>query len=147
MYKSILVPVDLAEAPLATPAINAAVTFAKSTGGHVRLIYVRSLMPVTYMEFVPADFDSEQQADAQKKLDSVALMVDLPREQVSTKVVLGSVHTETLREAESWGADLVVVWSHKPGFASYLLGSNAATIVRHSKCSVLVVRDHIDKVA
>lgn len=145
MYKSILIPVDLAEAPLATPAINAAVTFAKSTGGKVRLIYVRSLMPVTYMEFVPADFDVEQQGDAEKKLASVALMVDLPKEQVSTKVVLGSVHTETLREAESWGADLVVVWSHKPGFASYLLGSNAATIVRHAKCSVLVVRDHIAK--
>jgi nucleotide-binding universal stress UspA family protein len=145
MYKSILVPVDLAEAPLATPAINAAVTFAKSTGGKVRLIYVRSLMPVTYMEFVPADFDAEQQSDTEKKLASVAMMVDLPREQVSTKVVLGSVHTETLREAESWGADLVVVWSHKPGFASYLLGSNAATIVRHAKCSVLVVRDHLAK--
>lgn len=145
MYQAILVPVDLAEVPLAMPAIKAAVTFAKSTGGRVRLIYVRSLVPVTYMEFVPADFDVEQQSDAEKKLNSVALLVDLPAEQVSSTVLLGAVHSEVLREAESWGADLIVVWSHKPGFAAYLLGSNAATIVRHAKCSVLVVRDQMQE--
>lgn len=143
MYKTILVPVDLAEPQMAKPAIDAAVTFAKSTAGKVRLVYVRSLMPVTYMEFVPADFDADQQADAEKKLASLVASVDLPKEQVSTKVLMGSIHSETLREAESWGADLVVVWSHKPGFASYLLGSNAATIVRHATCSVLVVRNHL----
>jgi nucleotide-binding universal stress UspA family protein len=45
-----------------------------------------------------------------------------------------------LAEAEEWGADLVVVGSHRPTMATYLLGSNAKTIVRHAKCSVLVVR-------
>ncbi len=145
MFSSILVPVDLAEPALAMPAINAAVTFAKSTNGRVRLVYVRSLVPVTYMEFVPADFDVEQQADCERRLNELAPMVDLPKDKVSTKVLLGSIHSETLREAESWGADLVVVWSHRPGFAAYLLGSNAATIVRHAKCSVLVVRDPLQK--
>ena len=42
--------------------------------------------------------------------------------------------------AEQTGADLVVVGSHRPTMATYLLGSNASTIVRHAKCSVLVVR-------
>ena len=45
-----------------------------------------------------------------------------------------------LAEAEDWGADLIVVGSHRPTMATYLLGSNAKTIVRHAKCSVLVVR-------
>jgi nucleotide-binding universal stress UspA family protein len=35
---------------------------------------------------------------------------------------------------------LIVVGSHRPTMATYLLGSNAKTIVRHAKCSVLVVR-------
>ena len=66
MYKSILVPVDIAEPELAEPAIKAAVSFAKISGGAIRLVYVRSLVPITYMEFVPADFDAGQQEDAQQ---------------------------------------------------------------------------------
>ena len=55
-------------------------------------------------------------------------------------VRLGSVYNEVLDEAEKTGADLVVIGSHRPTMATYLLGSNASTIVRHAKCSVLVVR-------
>ena len=39
------------------------------------------------------------------------------------------------------GADLIVIGSHRPAMSTYLLGSNAKTIVRHAKCSVLVLRD------
>ena len=53
---------------------------------------------------------------------------------------LGSVYNEVLKEADSVAADLIVVGSHRPTMSTYLLGSNAATIVRHAKCSVLVVR-------
>jgi nucleotide-binding universal stress UspA family protein len=41
---------------------------------------------------------------------------------------------------EKIGADLSVVGSHRPTTATYLLGSNAASIVRHAKRSVMVVR-------
>jgi nucleotide-binding universal stress UspA family protein len=140
MYKSIMVPVDLAEADLAQPAIAAAVSFARISGGTVRLVYVRSLIPVTYMEFVPADFDSEQQDDAEAKLAEIAAKVDLPPEQVSAKVLIGSVHGEVLAEADASGADLIVIGSHEPGMLAYVIGSNASAIVRRAKCSVLVVR-------
>lgn len=140
MYKSILVPVDLAEADLAKPAIDAAVTFANLSGGTIRLVYVRSLVPVTYMEFVPADFDTIQQEEAEAKLGVIAAEIPLPPEQVSAKVLVGSVHGEVLAEAEASGADLIIVASHEPGMLVYVIGSNASTIVRRAKCSVLVVR-------
>jgi nucleotide-binding universal stress UspA family protein len=140
MYKSILVPVDLAEADLAEPAIKAAVMLADLSGGSIRLVYVRSLVPITYMEFVPADFDAEQQGDAEAKLASIAATVPLPPERVSAKVLVGSVHGEVLAEAEASGADLIVIASHEPGMLVYVIGSNASTIVRRAKCSVLVVR-------
>jgi nucleotide-binding universal stress UspA family protein len=35
---------------------------------------------------------------------------------------------------------VIVVGAHKPDLSEYLLGPNAARIVRHSKCSVYVVR-------
>lgn len=140
MYKSIMVPVDLAEADLAQPAIAAAVSFAKLSGGVVRLVYVRSLIPVTYMEFVPADFDTEQQQDAEVRLAEIAAKVDLPADQVSAKVLMGSVHGEVLAEADAAGTDLIVIGSHEPGMLAYVIGSNASAIVRRAKCSVLVVR-------
>ncbi len=140
MYKSIMVPVDLAEPELAQPAIEAAVSFAKVSGGKVRLVYVRSLVPVTYMEFVPADFDAGQQQDAEAKLAEIAAKVDLPSDQVSAKVLIGSVHGEVLAEADANGADLIVIASHEPGMLAYVLGSNASAIVRRAHCSVLVVR-------
>ena len=140
MYKSILIPIDLAEADLAVPAIKAAVMLAELSGGNVRLVYVRSLVPITYMEFVPADFDSDQQSDAEAKLAAIAATVQLAPERVTAKVLVGSVHGEVLAEAEACGADLIVLASHEPGMLVYVIGSNASTIVRRAKCSVLVVR-------
>ena len=46
-----------------------------------------------------------------------------------------------LDEAESWGADLIVVGSHGYGrFERFLLGSVSQSVVSHAKCSVEVVR-------
>lgn len=140
MYKSILVPVDLAEADLAAPAIAAAEFFATASEGAIRLVYVRSLVPITYMEFVPADFDAGQQEEAEAKLAEIAAKVKLPPERVSAKVLVGSVHGEVLAEAEASGSDLIVVGSHEPGMLAYVIGSNASSMVRRAKCSVLVVR-------
>ena len=41
-------------------------------------------------------------------------------------------------EAET---DLIVLGSHRPSMATYFLGSNAKTVARHAKCSVLIVRE------
>lgn len=140
MFKTILVPVDLGEVEAAQPAIDKAVELANGGESTLRLIYVRSIVPVTYMEFMPPAFDEEQQGDSEKKLAELAANVDLPAERVSAVVRLGSVYNEVLDEAEKTGADLIVIGSHRPTMATYLLGSNASTIVRHAKCSVLVVR-------
>jgi nucleotide-binding universal stress UspA family protein len=140
MHSAILVPVDLAEPELAGRAIEAAVSAAKESGGNIRLVYVKPFVPMPYMEYVPADFDAARNEELKADLAKVAASVAYDKNKVSTAILNGSIHTAVLDEAERWGADLIVVWSHRPGFATYLIGSNAATIVRHSKCSVLVVR-------
>lgn len=140
MFRTLLVPVDIAEPEMARPALERAVAMARASDGTIRLIYVRSMLPVAYMEFVPPDFDESQQRDAEEKLAAIAATVALPPDRVSTAVPKGAVYNEVLQEAERIGADLVIVGSHRPTMATYLLGSNAATIVRHAKCSVLVVR-------
>ena len=140
MFKTILVPVDLGEVEAAQPAIDKAVELAKSADTTIRLIYVRPIVPVTYMEFMPPAFDEEQQGEAETKLAELAASVGLPSERVSAVVRLGSVYNDVLDEAEKTGADLIVIGSHRPTMATYLLGSHAATIVRHAGCSGLVVR-------
>lgn len=140
MFKTILVPVDLGEIEAAQPALEKAVELAAASEGDVRLVYVRAIVPVTYMDFMPPAFDVEQQDEAEKKLAELAAQVKLPAERISAVVRLGSIYNEVLDEAEKTGADLIVIGSHRPSMATYLLGSNASTIVRHARCSVLVVR-------
>ncbi|MGJ3265532.1 MAG: universal stress protein [Salinarimonas sp.] len=140
MYKTILVPVDLAEPQASEGALATAARLADAGDGTIRLIYVRPLMPVTYMEYVPASFEQDQQREAEEKLGDIAASVPLPKERVSAVVRLGSIYHEVLAEGEEAGADLIVIGSHRPTMATYLLGSNATTIVRHANASVLVVR-------
>ncbi len=141
MYKRILVPIDLSESEMARRGLDAAVALAKvEAAAHVRLVNVQPLVPVAFVDYIPPNFDDEMRETAEKDLAKVASGVDLPRERVSSTVRFGAVYPEVLAEAEDWSADLIVVGSHRPTMASYLLGSNAKTIVRHAKSSVLVVR-------
>ncbi|KCV81702.1 universal stress protein family protein [Actibacterium atlanticum] len=55
-------------------------------------------------------------------------------------VATGTAYEEILRVAEETKCELIVIGAHKPNFADYLLGPNAARVVRHSTCSVYVVR-------
>ncbi|MFY2822514.1 universal stress protein, partial [Ruegeria sp. MALMAid1280] len=45
-----------------------------------------------------------------------------------------------LHTAAEAGSDLIVIGAHKPDLKDYLLGPNAARVVRHSTVSVYVVR-------
>lgn len=52
----------------------------------------------------------------------------------------GTTYEEVLKAAEQAGSSLIVVGALKPDLKVFLLGPNAARIVRHSHCSVHVVR-------
>jgi nucleotide-binding universal stress UspA family protein len=141
MYRKILIPVDLSETEMSRIAIDAALALARADeAAALRLINVQPLVPIAFVDYIPPNFDAEMRELAEKDLAGVAASVGLPAERVSSTVRFGAVYPEVLAEAEDWGADLIVVGSHRPTMATYLLGSNAKTIVRHAKCSVLVVR-------
>ncbi|MFO1124487.1 MAG: universal stress protein [Methylocystis sp.] len=141
MYKKILVAVDISEADVTQPALEAAVALAKvEPGAQLRLVNVQPLVPVAFIDYIPPNFDEELREATEKDLAVLRGKVAYPAERVSSIVRFGAVYPEVLAEAEEWDADLIVVGSHRPTMATYLLGSNAKTIVRHAKCSVLVVR-------
>ena len=55
-------------------------------------------------------------------------------------VGVGTAYHEVLSTAEKDGANLIVLGAHRPDLKDYLLGPNAARVVRHATCSVYVVR-------
>jgi universal stress protein F len=140
MFKKILVPVDLAEPELTRTAIDEAVALAKIGNADLRLVNVQSLVPVAFMDYIPPNFDAQLRETSEQEINATAKKMDYPADRVSTAVRFGGVYSEVLGEATEWGADLIVLCSHRPTMATYLIGSNAKTIVRHAKCSVLVLR-------
>ena len=72
MFKSILVPIDLADTDLAKPAIATAATLSQTWSGSVRLLNVLPMTPVMLAEYVPADFDAQQRQTSEEALAIVA---------------------------------------------------------------------------
>ena len=134
MFKSIVVPVDLAEMDVSKLAIDKAVALAAVTSAPLHFVYV------------PPAFDEEQHAECETKM--AGLIASLPlsdKSRVTSEIRMGSVYNEVLAEVEKHKADLIVIGSHRPAMATYLLGSNATTIVRHAPCSVMVIRPEASK--
>jgi nucleotide-binding universal stress UspA family protein len=97
-------------------------------------------LPLSYFE----DMDVGLRKQSQNIVDA-ALKVLKPRLgkniSVDAALVPGPPRTVILDEAETWGADLIVVGSHGKGaWQRFLLGSVSQGVVSHAKCSVEVVR-------
>jgi nucleotide-binding universal stress UspA family protein len=59
---------------------------------------------------------------------------------VHPHVLHGRVYDQIIEAANRVGADVIVMGSHRPELKDYLLGPNAARVVRHATQSVFVVR-------
>src|SRR6202012_1675341 len=137
MFKSILVPIDLADTDLAKPAIATAATLSQNWNSTVRLLNVLPMTPVMLAEYVPADFDEQQRQSSEEALTIVARESGIPPDRISSVVRQGGIYHEILEEAAGVHADLIVMTSHRPAMRTYFLGSNAGHVVRYAKCSVL----------
>lgn len=140
MFQRILVPVDLADIAVAQPALTRATAMARSSGGLLRLVNILSMIPAAYLDYMPSNYDTQERERAAADLAALAAGTGHDPSKVSTTIRLGAIYHEVLGEAKDWKADLIVVGSHDPTLATYLIGSNAANIVRHAHCSVLVER-------
>jgi nucleotide-binding universal stress UspA family protein len=141
MFKKILLPIDPGEPAFADEAVAKASMFAKDYGAKLLLVAVCPEVQSFVTSHLPEDFQESEVAETQKILDGVIEKYSLPAEQVSTEVRVGTVYHEVIEAASDNNCDLVMIHSHKPGFATYFIGSNAAHIVRHAPCAVLVLRD------
>nr|WP_321443032.1 universal stress protein [uncultured Cohaesibacter sp.] len=108
---------------------------------------VVTVVPNFGMTLVSTYFDDNfqqqavKQAKAQLRERVGAILGEERNEDIRHIVATGSVYEEILELAEQTDVDLIVIGAHKPDLREYLLGPNAARVVRHSNCSVYVVRN------
>ncbi len=131
MYKHILVPVDLGDTPTAEKAVSVARHIARRDGSRISIISVVPAWPEDLAQ-EPHDY----QPDLDAYIDAIREGLDIEGE-VKTG---GSISGRIIETVEETKIDLVVMASHDPRVTDYLIGSNAAHVVLHATCSVLVVR-------
>jgi nucleotide-binding universal stress UspA family protein len=142
MYKNILVSVDLNEQSSWQKALPTAVACGRAFGAKLHLFSVVPDFGMSVVaQYFPEDYAATAVAEAREALSKLAAD-HVPGEcEVTCVVGFGAVYEEILKAARETGCDLIVMASHRPHLEDFLLGPNAAQVVRHAGCSVLVVRD------
>jgi len=141
MFKSILLSVDLGEPGSWVRALPAALEASKVSGSKLHVITVAPDVNTQVAPFFPTDVNQQLHKKATEELGAW-VKTNIPADTTVKQIVAqGSIYREILTAAEKTGADLVVMAAHKPGIRDYLLGANAAHVVRHFPRSVLIVRD------
>lgn len=142
MYKSILLPVDLGESASGQKAQETAIKLAEQNGAELHVITV---MPDFGMSLVGVYFEEgfldKALKESGKKLQEYVASHIKTTASVKSHIAQGVIYDEILRAAEKNKCDLIVMASHRPALQDYLLGPNAARVMRHAKQSVFIVRD------
>ena len=142
MFNSILLPIDLASEASWKKSLVLAAELAGDSGG---ILHVMSVLPDFGMSVVGSYFDKDFEGAALKdmsgQLKSWASRNMPDGVKYEVHLAHGSIYDEIMRLADKLECDAIVMAAHRPELRDYLLGPNAARVVRHAKQSVLVVRD------
>ena len=142
MYSKILLSVDLNQESSWQKALPMAVGLCQASGGSLHILTVVPDFGMSIVEqYFPEGFEKEM---GEKTLEALKAFVkeNVP-DGVNVQHIVGegTIYGVILKMADEIACDLIVMASHRPELKDYLLGPNAARVVRHANCSVLVVRD------
>ena len=123
-------------------------TFAPNTKVRIISVYERSyfmlnMAPLGVMNeyYDTADKYSKKLADDAVDNAATTLRKKNPALSISTVAIEGTPKRVILKEAEKFGADLIIVGSHGHGaVAGFRLGSVSQSVALHAKCSIEIVR-------
>ena len=139
MNRMILVPIDISDTELTDRVIKHVEAEARIDDAEVHFLTVIPSLP--YYASLGMAYTAELPAMDDLKAESESRLKEIVKKfTIHLHVSEGSPKDKILAMAKSLPADLVIISSHRPDITTYLLGSNAAAVVRHAECSVLVVR-------
>ncbi len=136
MYKNIIVPIDLDMAEKGKVMLDK-VKELTDEGGKVTVMYVVEDVPGLITAELPDELVPMAAHSARSNLVDMVKAAGLTAD---VQIRSGRPHNAIVSLANEIGADLILIASHSPVVQVYLLGSTAASVVRHAKCSVLVTR-------
>lgn len=141
MFKHILLPVDLNHDSSWNKALPVAASLAEANGAQLSIITVVPDFGMAVVgTFFPGDYAETVVRETEGKLDAF-IKEHVPASlDPSGYVRHGAIYSEIMTVADAIKADLIVLASHRPEMKDYLLGPNAARVVRHARQSVFVVR-------
>ena len=136
MHNTILVPVDMAHIDETHEVLRVA---KLNSGENCRIVLLNVIEDIpgwAAAQLPRGTLDTIQQSN-REKLEELVAAANCP---VEIEVRAGHAYQMILAMAEEISADLIIIASHRPGFKEFYLGSTAAKVVRHAKCSVYVHR-------
>ena len=141
MYKNILLPVDMEHIAESAAALRIAVAEAQRSNANLT---VMTVAPGFGMPMVASYFDEGAVKEALKEVARhlKKYVDDNVPEGIETSAVVaeGNPSELILKQAQENNIDLIVIASHNSQIENLLLGSCAAKVVRHSHCTVTVVK-------
>jgi nucleotide-binding universal stress UspA family protein len=140
-FQRILLPIELGEPSSWEKALPVALDMARRHGAHLDVLTVIPDMGMPVVgSFFPADFEKKARAKAQEELTRW-LEEHVPEDvDAEGHVSVGAIYHKIIRAAEKLNSDVIVMASHRPKMQDYLLGPNAARVVRHAPMHVFIVR-------
>lgn len=140
MSKTILLPVDINHPKAEHKSLKEALPLL-GDGGVLHVVSVAPSFGMAQVSgFFPDQFEKEHLAEFGKQLSAWVKEHVPDGVTVKPHVLHGTIYDEILRAADELDVDLIVMGAHRPELSDYLLGPNAARVVRHANQSVYVVR-------
>ena len=136
MYGTIIVPVDVTDTDRAAVMLDTAQRLGGERAKIVLVNIVEAIPSYVALE-IPEEYRKRVVVQAKDELTRIAKSTTL---QTEIEVRSGHPAQSILSIADEKNADTIIIASHRPGFEDYLLGSTASRVVRHAKCSVIVIR-------
>jgi len=139
MKKPVLILVDIAHVDSAFRVLTHAKDLFPNADIHVAYV-----MPYGFYSYVEPFVSEESQTAAAERAKSVLstliAQADMTSE-TTPHVLRGGIGEQCLRLAEKLQVSVVVLNAVRSGSTHVTLGTNAAQIARHAKCSVHLARD------
>jgi universal stress protein F len=135
MYKNILIPVLFDEGHDAQASYDVAKSLA-AEGAKFTVVHVMEAIPNYVAVEIPTGVIENNRREVEKALTKSTK--SLPN--ATPMLIHGQPARAIVDCAHANGIDCIVIASHQLGLSDIFLGSTAAKVVRHAKCSVHVMR-------
>ena len=128
-FRKILIPVDLGQESSWREALPTAIDQAQHAGGELHIVTIVPDEP-PQLAWLPEDYSTKMISYAESQLAKL-IETEVPESvKVEAHVRQGTIYSEIVKLAKDMDMDL----------KDFLLGPNAARVVRHAECPVLVIR-------